>query len=70
MHFIAHNTIPLGRKATTLHIVASICLQKAEPKRIRFTVSGNLVQCPGKVSTPTADITMSKILFNSVLSTP
>jgi len=70
MHFIAHNAIPPGRKATYLHIVASICPQKAEPKRIRFTVGGNLVQYPGKVSTPTANITTATILFNSVLSTP
>jgi hypothetical protein len=70
MHFIAHNAIPPGRKATYLRIVASIRPQKAEPKRIRFTVGGNLVQYPGKVSTPTADITTAKILFNSVLSTP
>jgi hypothetical protein len=70
MHFIAHTAIPPGRRATYLRIVASIRPQKAEPKRIRFTVGGNLVQYPGKVSTPTADITTAKILFNSVLSTP
>jgi hypothetical protein len=70
MHFIAHNAIPPGRKATYLRIVASIRPQKAEPKRIRFTIGGNLVQYPGKVSTPTADITTAKILFNSVLSMP
>jgi hypothetical protein len=70
MHFIAHTAILPGHRATYLRIVASIRPQKAEPKCIRFTVGGNLVQYPGKVSTPTADITTAKLLFNSVLSTP
>jgi len=56
MHFIAHNAVPPGRKATYSRIVASIRPQKAEPKRIRFTIGANLVQYPGKVSTPTSHI--------------
>jgi hypothetical protein len=70
MHFIPPSRLPVGRKATYLRIVASHRPLKKESKRIRFTVGGNLINYPGKVSTPTADLTTVKCLINSVVSTP
>jgi hypothetical protein len=37
---------------------------------MRLTVGGNLIDYPGNVSTKTADLTMAKILFNSVVPMP
>jgi hypothetical protein len=70
IHFIQHTALPAGRKATYLRIVAEVRPLKAETKRVRFTVGGNQIDFPGKVSTPTADLTTVKLLINSVLSTP
>jgi hypothetical protein len=70
MHFIPISDLPSDRKATYLRIVADYKPHKAEPNRIRFTVGGNRIDYPGKVSTPTADLATVKILLNSVLSTP
>jgi hypothetical protein len=33
-------------------------------------VGGNLIDYPGEVATRTVDLTLAKILWNSVLSTP
>jgi len=43
---------------------------KKEVERTRLTVGGNLIDCPGDVSTKTANLTTAEILFNSVVSTP
>ena len=70
IHFIRHDAIPPGRKATYLRIVAELRPLKAETKRVRFTAGGDQIDYPGNVSTPTADLTTVKLLINSVLSTP
>ena len=38
-------------------------------KRVRITARGNLIVYPDELITRTADLTVSKILWNSVLST-
>jgi hypothetical protein len=43
--------------------------QEAEPNRTRFTVGGDRINYPGKVATPTAEMLVTKMLFNSVIST-
>ena len=43
--------------------------KKAEVNRTRFTVSGEKINYPGAVATPTAEMLVAKILFNSVIST-
>jgi hypothetical protein len=70
IHFIPHTDKPPDRVATYLRIVAALKPNKSEPKRIRFTVGGDRIVYNGKVSTPTADLTTVKCLFNSVISTP
>lgn len=52
MHFIKHTNLPAGRKATYVCIVLYICPQKGELKRVRYTVSGNLLEYSGNISTP------------------
>ena len=42
---------------------------KKEKNRTRFTFCGDRIDYPGKVATPTADMLVAKILFNSVIST-
>jgi hypothetical protein len=59
-----YRTVTYGR------IIVSIHPQKAEVKRTRLTVGGNLIDYPGDVSTKTAGLTTAKVLFNSVISTP
>jgi hypothetical protein len=70
MFFISHKDLPSQKKATYLRIVAKIREEKKETHRLRFTVGGNLIQYDGNVSSPTADLTTAKLIFNSVLSTP
>jgi hypothetical protein len=36
---------------------------------MRFTVGGDRINYPGKVATPTAEMLVEKMLFNSVIST-
>ena len=43
--------------------------EKAEPNQTRFTVGGDRINYPGEVATPTADMLVAKMLFNSVIST-
>jgi hypothetical protein len=42
--------------------------EKAEPNRTHFTVGGDQINYPGEVATPTADLLVAKILFNSTIS--
>jgi hypothetical protein len=46
-----------------------ICLNKSETHRVSLTVVGNLIQQQGDVSTRLADLTTSKCLCNSTIST-
>jgi hypothetical protein len=40
-----------------------------EPNRTQFVAGGDRINYPGQVATPTADMLVAKILFNSVIST-
>ncbi len=62
--------IPKDRTVTYAQIVVKFCPQKADPHQIWITVGGNLINYPGKLSTCMADLTTSKLMWNSVLSTP
>ena len=67
--FIPKGKVPAGITVTYGRIVAEIRPQKAEIHRTRLTVGGNLINFPGDVTTPTADLITVKLIFNSVLST-
>ena len=54
------------------HIWQFLCLvrpEKAENNRTHFVFSGDHINYPGEVATPTAEMLVSKLLFNSVIST-
>jgi hypothetical protein len=57
-------------KVTYARIVVDYRPQKADPNRVRITAGGNLINYPGELTTRTAVLTTSKILWNSTLSTP
>jgi hypothetical protein len=44
--------------------------EKAEANRVQITVGGNLLAYLGETSTEAASIETTKLLINSVLSTP
>ena len=67
--FIPKDKLPSGLTVTYGIIVAEIRPQKAETYRTRLTVGVNLINFPVDVTIPTADIIISKLVFNSVLST-
>jgi hypothetical protein len=50
--------------------VVNVRPNKEEIHRVRLTVGGNLIRNDGDVSTRSADLTTSKCLWNSVISTP
>ncbi len=62
--------IPKDRTVTYAQVVVDFCPQKADPHQIRITAGGNLINYPGKLSMRTADLTTSKLMWNSMLSTP
>ena len=51
-------------------IVVDYRKQKADPNRVWITVGGDLIDYPHKLTTHTADVTTSKVMWNSVISTP
>eukprot|EP00956_Cyclotella_meneghiniana_P026599 scaffold57893_cov25-Cyclotella_meneghiniana.AAC.1 len=61
--------IPADRTVTYARVVVDYRPQKEDPNRVRITVGGNLINYPGELTTRTADLVTSKILWNSVIST-
>ncbi len=49
--------------------VCTVQPKKAEPNPMRFTVRGDRINYPGEVATPTAEMLVAKMLFNSIIST-
>ena len=66
--FIPKGKLPSGITVTYVIIVAEIRPSKAETHRTRLTVGGDLINFPGDVTRPSADLIMAKLVFNSVLS--
>jgi hypothetical protein len=61
--------IPADRTIMYARVVVDFRPQKADPHRIRITAGVNLIHYPGELTTCTADLTTSKLMWNSVLST-
>ena len=70
LFFIHKHEIPRGKKATYLRVVSAYRPEKEVPHRVRWTVGGNRIEYNGAVTTETADMTLVKLLLNSVVSTP
>eukprot|EP00957_Ditylum_brightwellii_P079850 6072431-Ditylum_brightwellii.AAC.1 len=63
-------TIPDDGTVTYARIVVDHRHQKKDPNRVRITSGVNLINYPGDVATSTANLITTKLLWNSVLSTP
>ena len=63
------SNIPRDRVVTYANIAIDYRPQKEDPNQVRITAGGNLIDYPGELTTRTADLTTSKIMWNSVLST-
>jgi hypothetical protein len=61
--------IPKDRTVTYPRVVVDYRPQKEDPNRVRITTGGNLIIYPGELTTRTADLTSSKSLWNSGVST-
>ena len=57
------------RTVTYRIIMDDIWPKKSETHLTQLTFEENIINFPGDVKTPIADITTSKLIFNSVLST-
>ena len=68
--FINKSELPHDRFRDVTYgiFVCTVQLEKEEKNRTRLTVGGNRINYPDEVSTPTADMLLVKILFNSVIS--
>jgi hypothetical protein len=70
MHFIHKNQIPKHKTPTYIRVVcADRRPEKPNPKRVRWTAGGDRIDYQGNKTCKTADITTTKLMFNSVLST-
>jgi len=49
--------------------VCTVQPEKAEPNQTRCTVGGDRINYPGAVATPTVEMLVAKMLFNSIIST-
>jgi len=58
-----------GTKITYANLVVDHCPQKEDPNRIIIVAGGNLIDCNGELSVPTANIDTEKLYWNSVIST-
>ena len=69
--FVKREDIPQDRMqdVTYAQFVCNIRPEKEEKHRTRCVVGGNKINYPGDVGTPTADMLLVKILFNSIIST-
>jgi hypothetical protein len=60
--------IPTNPTVTYTWIVVNFRPQKSVPNCVHLTASGNLINYPGELTTQTADLTTTKLLWNSVIS--
>lgn len=68
--FIPFEDIPMHKTPTYNRIVSDIKPRKQEVERIQLTVGGDRIIYDYDISTPVANLTIVKIYFNSVISTP
>jgi len=62
-------TIPSNIVITYARIFVDFRPQKKDPNHVRIIASGNTIDYSGELTARTANLTTSKILWNSVLST-
>ena len=69
--FIRMKDVPKDRMkdVTYSQFVCMDRAEKAEQNRMRSVVGGKKIDYPGEVATPTAEMLVAKLLFNSIIST-
>ena len=70
--FLTHDeirAIPKDRTITYARIVVDYRKQKKDSNRVRITVGGNLLKSDEELTVRTADLTTTKMMWNSVIST-
>jgi hypothetical protein len=69
--FISQHEVRAYRRKDIMYgqFVCLVRSQKAKPNQMCFRVGGDRINYPGKVATPTAEMLVAKMLFNSVIST-
>ena len=71
INFIRENQVPQewARDVTYGSFSCSFKPNKEEKERTRLTAGGDRINYPGDTGTPTTDMTLVKIIMNSVIST-
>ena len=71
VRFMPRQQVPEERikDVTYRQFICNVRLEKDEVNRTIYFVGGNRINYRGDVGTPTADMLLAKILFNSVIST-
>jgi hypothetical protein len=67
---IKKSQVPKGKRVTYARTVVAVRPGKEEINRVHITVGGNLLEYLGETSTEAASIETTKLLINSVISTP
>ncbi len=69
--FVKRDKVPKGRlkDVTYGQFVCTVRPKKAEKNRTCYVVGGDRINYPGEVATPTAEMLVAKLLFNSPIST-
>ncbi len=69
--FISKDKVPKNRAKDITYgsIRCNLKPNKTESHRTRLTAGGDIVNYPGDAGTPTVDMTLFKILLNSIIST-
>ena len=69
--FIRKREVPKDRRKDVTYgsFVCNMRPEKKEKERTIFVVGGDRINYPGEVATPTADMLVAKLLFNSLIST-
>ena len=64
--------MPAARRKDVTYgqFICNVRPEKKERHRTRFEIGGDRMNYPGEVATPTAEVLVAKLLFNSVVSTP
>ena len=62
--------IPADCIITYARVIVDYRPQKEDPNWVQISLGGNLINYPGALTTRTADLVTSKIMWNSVISTP
>jgi hypothetical protein len=69
IEFIMTAQVPQERKLTNGRLVCDIRPQKAEQHRVMLTMGGDRIDYPGETAMKNTNLTTSKCLWNSTLST-